>query len=97
MSYNNTRTTTPGATTPDGRISDEKAKVDVEYNGGEVYDKTYTAALSTADGDGPATLSDDRETKRIMRKLDWRILPVCSVLYLFSFLDRTAIGNARVS
>ena len=32
-----------------------------------------------------------------MRKIDWRILPICSLLYLFSFLDRTAIGNAKVA
>ena len=46
---------------------------------------------------GPSTAPDDRETSRIIRKMDWRVLPICSVLYLFSFLDRTAIGNARVA
>ncbi|ODQ54419.1 major facilitator superfamily transporter [Saitoella complicata NRRL Y-17804] len=35
-------------------------------------------------------------TRAIVRKLDWRILPVMSLLYLFSFLDRTNIGNAKI-
>lgn len=43
------------------------------------------------------TNEDMKRTKRIMRKLDLRVLPVASVLYLFSFLDRSAIGNAKVA
>ena len=27
--------------------------------------------------------------KRLLRKLDWRLLPAVSVLYLLSFLDRS--------
>ncbi|KDN41956.1 MFS general substrate transporter [Tilletiaria anomala UBC 951] len=54
-------------------------------------------ASLTAEDDGPSTIEDAAETRRIMRKLDWRILPVCSLLYLFSFLDRSSIGNAKVA
>lgn len=32
----------------------------------------------------------------IIRKMDWKILPVMSILYLLSFLDRTNIGNAKI-
>jgi hypothetical protein len=32
----------------------------------------------------------------LVRKLDWRLIPWLSLLYLLSFLDRTAIGNAKV-
>lgn len=46
---------------------------------------------------GPVTVADARKTKRIMRKIDIHLLPICSLLYLFSFLDRSAIGNARVA
>ena len=35
------------------------------------------------------------ETK-LVRKIDWRLLPWLSLLYLLSFLDRTSIGNAKV-
>ena len=33
---------------------------------------------------------------KIVRRIDWRLLPWLSFLYLLSFLDRTSIGNARV-
>ena len=33
---------------------------------------------------------------KLVRKLDWRLIPWLSFLYLLSFLDRTSIGNARV-
>lgn len=36
------------------------------------------------------------DTKRLIRKIDWSIIPFVSLLYLLSFLDRTNIGNARL-
>ena len=33
---------------------------------------------------------------RLVRKLDWRLIPWLSFLYLLSVLDRTSIGNAKV-
>ena len=33
---------------------------------------------------------------KLVRKIDWRLLPWLSFLYLLSFLDRTSIGNAKV-
>jgi hypothetical protein len=38
----------------------------------------------------------DRFEKKLVRKLDWRIIPWVSLLYLLSFLDRTNIGNAKI-
>ncbi|KAG8820813.1 hypothetical protein FRC17_010005 [Serendipita sp. 399] len=35
--------------------------------------------------------------KKILRKLDLHLLPLVSLLYLLSFLDRSNIGNARVA
>lgn len=37
------------------------------------------------------------EAKVIIRKLDWHILPLCFVLYTFSVLDRSNLGNARLA
>ncbi|KAF2639948.1 MFS general substrate transporter [Massarina eburnea CBS 473.64] len=34
---------------------------------------------------------------KVRRKLDWHIIPLVSVLYLFAFLDRSNIGNARIA
>ncbi|KAJ3960887.1 hypothetical protein N0V92_002441 [Colletotrichum tropicale] len=38
---------------------------------------------------------EDRK-KRVMRKLDWRLVPLLGLLYLISFLDRANIGNAKI-
>lgn len=35
-------------------------------------------------------------TRRILFKVDTRILPVLSLLFLCSFLDRTNVGNAKI-
>ena len=35
-------------------------------------------------------------TRRILFKLDIRIIPVMALLFLCSFLDRTNVGNAKV-
>jgi MFS family permease len=40
---------------------------------------------------------DPAERARILRKLDWHLLPFVSLLYLLSFLDRSNIGNAKVA
>ena len=38
----------------------------------------------------------DIDEAKLIRKIDWRLLPWLSFLYLLSFLDRTSIGNAKV-
>ncbi|KAM0306190.1 hypothetical protein ACHAPM_000750 [Fusarium culmorum] len=38
----------------------------------------------------------EADTNRLIRKIDWSIIPFVSILYLLSFLDRTNIGNARL-
>ncbi|KAH7024886.1 high-affinity nicotinic acid transporter [Microdochium trichocladiopsis] len=39
---------------------------------------------------------DKAATKRLLRKLDWHLIPFMSLIYLLCFLDRTNIGNARL-
>lgn len=38
----------------------------------------------------------DIDVKKLDRKIDFRLIPWLAVLYLLSFLDRSAIGNARL-
>ncbi|KAK0625399.1 major facilitator superfamily domain-containing protein [Bombardia bombarda] len=50
-------------------------------------------------GDGGVAASTLREahmTRRVLLKMDTRILPVLALLFLCSFLDRTNVGNARI-
>lgn len=44
---------------------------------------------------GEVTWTEEEET-HVRRKLDWQIVPVCTILYLMCFLDRSNIGNARI-
>ncbi|KAJ5038641.1 uncharacterized protein L3040_006322 [Drepanopeziza brunnea f. sp. 'multigermtubi'] len=39
---------------------------------------------------------DVQQTKKLLRKIDWHLIPFLSLLYLLSFLDRTNIGNAKL-
>jgi hypothetical protein len=39
---------------------------------------------------------DPEMESRIVRKLDRHLLPLLGILYLFSYLDRVNIGNARL-
>lgn len=36
------------------------------------------------------------DERRVLRKIDWHVVPWLAVLYLLNFLDRGNIGNARV-
>ena len=40
--------------------------------------------------------TDPVEERRIIRKVDWRLLPLLILLYTLTFLDRVNIGNARL-
>ncbi|KAI8930801.1 hypothetical protein NX059_011824 [Plenodomus lindquistii] len=40
---------------------------------------------------------DEIEEKRLLRKVDWRLLPILGALYSIALIDRTNISNARVA
>ncbi|KAG8735205.1 hypothetical protein FRC12_018179 [Ceratobasidium sp. 428] len=40
--------------------------------------------------------SYDVEDRALLRKIDWHLLPILTLLYLLSFLDRANIGNAKL-
>ncbi|KAI0903394.1 retrograde regulation protein 2 [Ustulina deusta] len=39
----------------------------------------------------------DAKTRRILRKVDYRLIPMLTLLYVLAFLDRGNIGNAKVA
>lgn len=53
-----------------------------------------TGSLSDAEHAGGF---DEQRTKKLLRKIDWMLIPFLSFLYLLSFLDRSNIGNARLA
>lgn len=51
--------------------------------------------VANAEGNDSAALYEQRNRK-MNRRLDMRILPLCCWVYLLNFLDRGNIGNSRV-
>ncbi|KAK2739568.1 hypothetical protein FQN57_006530 [Myotisia sp. PD_48] len=37
------------------------------------------------------------ESKRILRKIDYRLIPILALLYMYAFLDRSNIANAKIA
>ncbi|KAF9477800.1 MFS general substrate transporter [Pholiota conissans] len=64
------------------------------------YDEKLGQTSEVDDGSrdpqDPETFANSLEEKRLVRKLDRRILPITCALYLFASLDRSNLGNARL-
>jgi hypothetical protein len=56
---------------------------------------SYTSDKQEQDGNADLTWTDDEE-KKIRRKLDFRLVPIVTVLYLLCFLDRANIGKRNI-
>lgn len=53
---------------------------------------------SCTDDDGkPLIVLDQRQEARLRRKMDLHIVPVISIMYMFCFLDRVNLGNAKIA
>ncbi|OAL47511.1 high-affinity nicotinic acid transporter [Pyrenochaeta sp. DS3sAY3a] len=59
-------------------------------------DKAVATLADIATGDVEPQGFDQAATKKLLRRLDWHIIPFISLIYLLCFLDRTNIGNARL-
>lgn len=59
----------------------------------ELDEKLETASESGSQSTDPEKIIEER---RLVRKLDQRILPITCLLYLFAYLDRSNLGNARL-
>ncbi|KAF2720626.1 MFS general substrate transporter [Polychaeton citri CBS 116435] len=71
-----------------------KYAIDIEKG----FDVTQDASVDSIP-DPDAGLSVDeraRNEQKLLRKLDLKLIPWLSLLYLLSFLDRTNIGNAKI-
>lgn len=43
-----------------------------------------------------AHVTDSSQDRRIIRRVDWHVLPWLAILYAWSLIDRTNMGNARI-
>jgi len=49
-------------------------------------------------GEGELTESIDWSLERkLVRKIDWALIPLFTIIYCSNFIDRTAIGNAKIA
>ncbi|KAF5534159.1 tartrate transporter [Fusarium phyllophilum] len=76
-------------------ISDEK---DVEAIASHL-DHANTAAtnggLSAEDMEFVANVSEEKK-KKVLAKIDWRLMPMLAILYLVTYIDKANIGNAKI-
>ncbi|KAJ2963133.1 hypothetical protein NQZ79_g1797 [Umbelopsis isabellina] len=68
-------------------------------NQSEIPDKLYINELSEVGSqESQTTRENDRSIeRRLLWKIDLRILPILTLLYVFSAMDRSDIGNAQVA
>ncbi|EFE43420.1 hypothetical protein TRV_01805 [Trichophyton verrucosum HKI 0517] len=67
---------------------------DVERNNGPDISEKHDSELRSTSSSEP-DFSDINE-KKVIRKMDMRLIPALALLYLLSFLDRGNIGNAKI-
>jgi hypothetical protein len=56
----------------------------------------YEKAVSMHE-DASDEVYDNKQTSKLLRKMDGHLLPFLALLYLLSFLDRANIGNAKLA
>lgn len=73
---------------------DTKVAPNMENSSTDKVDYEKTVSLHE---DASQEVFDEGATKRLLRKMDVKLLPFLALLYLLSFLDRTNIGNAKLA
>ncbi|KAG8216269.1 hypothetical protein J3R82DRAFT_8321, partial [Butyriboletus roseoflavus] len=85
----------PSHTRPRGIVPVMSIAPENNRDGSPVDKGTLEAQIErihSADDDAPRALSPEAE-KRLWRKVDLRLMPILSLMYLLSFMDR---GNAKL-
>ncbi|KAF5868703.1 putative high-affinity nicotinic acid transporter protein [Botrytis fragariae] len=78
------------------RISEGHSRISSRVpDGVQIYKEEKTSESHSGDSIA-ATGFDDAATKQLIRKLDIRLIPILSTIYLVCFLDRANAGNARL-
>ncbi|WWD17598.1 hypothetical protein CI109_102039 [Kwoniella shandongensis] len=62
----------------------------------QTIDQREYVTGSEREQETPLGFHEEINERALIRKIDWHIVPVLSILYLLSFLDRTNIGNASL-
>ncbi|GAA5836738.1 hypothetical protein JCM11251_002713 [Rhodosporidiobolus azoricus] len=74
------------------------ATPDVEKGTEKQIEEVASPGQPATDQYGRALVEiNEKAEAALRRKLDWHIIPVIALLYLFCFIDRANIGNARLA
>lgn len=83
---------------PPSELSNEKLNgvehIEISRSGNELNDahlRDETGRIKTA-----AEIWPHIDEKKLLRRVDWHLIPMVTILYLMSFLDRANIGNAAI-
>ncbi|KAK0213610.1 MFS general substrate transporter [Armillaria fumosa] len=86
----------------DSSSSPTKTSLEKDRERCELVENAKDGAIQLIDNFGgeatlppPPELTEEQE-KKLWRKIDLRLMPILSLMYLFSFLDRGNIGNAKL-
>ena len=66
------------------------------YGDGKEHDTDPTRRVADLDEDLLVERPPHTSQRRLVTKIDLRVIPVLSILYLLAFLDRTNIANASI-
>lgn len=61
------------------------------------HQETEIHHISSEDIYRPDVDTSNIDERKLIRRIDWHVVPWLAVLYLLNFLDRGNIGNAKVS
>jgi hypothetical protein len=75
------------------KVNDDKSFHEVENSKKEPHDPTMAKNLEFAAKDSQWKAL---HTKRLLRKVDLRLLPFLALMYLLNFLDRSNLAQARL-
>ena len=76
--------------------SPESGIDDKQYHESNYYDPDIPRAEAEYDDDLGVQCPSHTSQRRLVSKIDLRLIPVLSIMYLLAFLDRTNIANAAV-
>jgi hypothetical protein len=66
--------------------------VELDKNTVVQLEQVHNGGLTPEEAGFLASFSDEQK-KTVLRKVDWRLVPMLLVLYLISFIDRANIGT----
>ncbi|KAF2434371.1 MFS general substrate transporter [Tothia fuscella] len=91
---------TPSSLEEKTQVQHEEIKHSQDHHGGQDHGIDVAAVLEERNKlDYPMQPDEreDKETRRILRKIDMRLLPVLATIYPFALIDRVNLPNARIA